>query len=256
MHYVSIGVLWGLLLRLLGARPAPFFLFRAFTLSQLPKYIPGKIVAHGVRTRLTLQAGVPIKTVVASLLWEAVLGVSSAGAVSLLGLLYHLPAFFWSSLGWLLSAVGAGLALLISTRLLGSRWRAWTGLSQLAEQPLAVLGLFGLYTSTWLIAGLSHWCLANALTSLPAKTFLPLTIAAALSWGLGVISVIAPAGLGIREGLLYFFVQDWMGEGEAVLFVTLSRLMMLGAEVLITVTYGLVSAITHRGRWERRRVRQ
>lgn len=247
MQYLMMFFLWHLLLRVLGARPPLLPIFRAFAFSLLPKYVPGTVLAYGVRGRLVMQAGVPATTTVASLIWEAFFTLGSATVVSLLGLLYHPPVFAQDSLQWLVVACGVGVGFLLSPMLLGSRWKAWTGLSQLRGQSWVGMSLlFGLYISIWLIMGLTHWCLAQALTSLPTDTLFPFVIASALSWGLGYISFIAPAGLGVREGVLYFFVRSWMSEGDALLFVTLSRIMMFGAELLLTLTCWLYTTYSQR----------
>jgi uncharacterized membrane protein YbhN (UPF0104 family) len=235
LHYLAIFALWVLLLRRLGATPDLFLIFRAFALSLLSKYIPGKIVTYGVRTRFTLQAEVPTSPTIASFVWETVLTIGSALTVSFFGLLSHPSASLRSSLGWLLVAFGVGIGLLASTTLLGARWRKWIGFSQLKAQPRALVSLFGLYLSTWLFAGAALWCLANALIPFPTNTFFPLVIASAFSWAVGNLSVIAPAGLGVREGTLYLFVRAWLSEGDALLFVTLSRLIMFGTEVFLTI---------------------
>ena len=44
-------------------------------------------------------------------------------------------------------------------------------------------------------------------------------VAVSTSWALGFVSVFAPAGLGVREAVLYFFVNNWMEQTDAILFV-------------------------------------
>ncbi len=125
--------------------------------------------------------------------------------------------------------------------MLGERWTRWLGLPQLVGQPFWLVVFFGLYGASWLTYGFSHWLLANAITPLGADVLLPLSVALAVSWGVGFISVIAPAGLGVREGVLYLFVAGTLSQGQALLFVTLSRLLGFGIEVLLTASWGAVS---------------
>jgi uncharacterized membrane protein YbhN (UPF0104 family) len=70
--------------------------------------------------------------------------------------------------------------------------------------------------------------------------------AVSASWALGFVSIFAPAGLGIREAVLYFFVNNWMDHADVVLFVTLSRLLMFGVEVFLTAGFVLYSKLAHR----------
>ena len=84
--------------------------FRAFSLALLPKYIPGKILAHGIRAQLCVNAGVPIATALNSLLIEALFAVGSAAVLSLPLL------FIYQSLGsdyLLIWVFGAGTVLLL-----------------------------------------------------------------------------------------------------------------------------------------------
>ncbi len=136
---------------------------------------------------------------------------------------------------------GAGLLALGASGIAGERWTRWIGLPQLARQPLWLVALFVLYGVSWLTYGLSHWLLLNAITPFSIDSLFPLSVALAVAWGVGFVSVIAPAGLGIREGALYLFVAGSLSQGQAILFVTLSRLLGFAVELLITAAWGVIS---------------
>jgi len=244
VYYIYVFGLWVLLLRQLGARPKLSLAFRAYALSQLAKYMPGKIVSHGVRAAYTLEADVPPPVVSSSLVWEAMLTLGSAAFIALLTLFTQTSMAIHQASRWLVIAFALGsiaFAAVGSTRLLGSGWKRWVGLLQLRSRPLAAAGLFALYLCGWPIFGLCNWLLANSITSLSFSTLLPLTGALAVSWGLGYVSVFAPAGLGVREGVLYLFVLGIMDEGDAILYVALSRVLGFAVEVLLTAVWGLLS---------------
>ncbi len=243
-HYLYLFLLWGVLLRRLGARPPMLQLYRAYALSLLAKYMPGKVVAHGVRARLTLQMGLAGPAVSSSLIWEALFVLGSAALFGLLGFFGPTLAPLHEAARWLIlifGLCGAGLLALGASGVVGQRWTRWVGLPQLIGQPLWLVALFLLYGASWLTYGLSHWLLANAITPLPPSAFLPLAVALAVSWGVGFVSIIAPAGLGIREGVLYLFVAGSLPEGQAILFVTLSRLLGFGVELVLTVSWSALS---------------
>jgi uncharacterized membrane protein YbhN (UPF0104 family) len=71
-------------------------------------------------------------------------------------------------------------------------------------------------------------------------------VAVPASWAIGFVSVFAPAGLGVREAVLYFFVNNRMDQGDLILFVTLSRLLMFGVEVFLTAGFLLYSKVAQR----------
>lgn len=244
IHYFYIFALWALLLRRLGSRFQIRPLFRAYVLALLAKYLPGKVVAHGVRARLALQMGLPGPAVSSSLIWEALFVLGSASVFGLLGYFGPTLAPLHQAARWLILVFGlggTGLLAIGASGVVGRRWTRWIGLPQLIGQPLWLVALFLLYGASWLTYGLSHWLLANAITPLPPSAFLPLAVALAVSWGVGFVSIIAPAGLGIREGVLYLFIAGSLPEGQAILFVTLSRLLGFGVELLLTVSWGALS---------------
>ncbi len=244
LHYLYLFLLWGLLLRRLGTRPRMPLLFRAYSLSLLAKYVPGKVVAHGVRARFALRMGLPGPAVTSSLVWEALLVLGSAALFGLFGFFGPSLAPLHAAARWLIlvfGLCGAGLLAVGASGRAGKRWTRWIGLPQLAGQPVWLLVLFLLYGFSWVTYGLSHWLLANAITPLPLASLLPLAVALAVAWGLGFVSVIAPAGLGIREGVLYLFVAGSLSQGQAILFVTLSRLLSFAVELLLTASWGALS---------------
>ncbi len=131
--------------------------------------------------------------------------------------------------------------------LLPPQWTGWTGVSLFVRRSPALFKLLGLYVCPWLIAGAGHWCLANALGPTPPRAIFLLIAATALSWGIGVLAFVAPAGLGVREGILYLFVRNIIGDADALVFVAMSRLLAFGVEALLTATWG-VRTLWRRGR--------
>ncbi|MGH7827635.1 MAG: hypothetical protein ACREQ7_20965 [Candidatus Binatia bacterium] len=212
---------------------------RAYVLSLLPKYIPGKFLAHGLRAQLSTKAGISISVALRSLLLEAMLALGSAAAVSVPGSIYYYPTTLRYVPSWVVIAAVTGFIALVAIRRFGFISNAPSSLLTDNRNLTTYLKIFILYILVWLISGIAHWCLANALNIYGLWAFPHLVVAASASWALGVISIVAPAGLGVREAVLYFFVYKWMGQGDVILFVTLSRLLMFGVEVFLTLVYVL-----------------
>jgi hypothetical protein len=93
-----------------------------------------------------------------------------------------------------------------------------------------------------MLVTLAHWSLAHAIAPLPAGQLFSLMVALSTSWAVGMLTFFAPAGLGVREGVLFLFARGWMGTSNALLFVTLSRLCSLLAEALLTLTGAVMSS--------------
>lgn len=249
-QYLAIFLLWRMILRLLGASAGSWPTFYAYALSLLPRYVPGKVLGQGMRLRLALVAGIPARLVVASLAWETVLGFASAVTIVALGLALGAAGDLVGAARWVLvSFVAIAVLGTLLLRLLGEgRWQGWLGTVEFARRPGTVVALLGLYLATWLLVVMAHWALAHAIAPPPTAQLFPLLVALCVSWGVGTLSFMAPAGLGVREGVLFLFVQNWMGAGEALLFVTLSRLSAFVVEVALTVVAWTLAIPSSRSR--------
>ncbi|MDQ3137250.1 MAG: hypothetical protein M3Q93_06655 [Gemmatimonadota bacterium] len=154
--------------------------------SQMAKYLPGNFGHHLARSALTLRAGVPVHAVAATMAMEALW--TAAVAVSLgslgLGLSGHPPALLL-----------AGAAGVITLGVVAVRQRA----------PAGVYGL------NFLVLGLALFLVARALAQ-PSLMSLPAFVGSfAIAWVAGFVVPGAPAGLGVREGLLVALLTPSLG---------------------------------------------
>lgn len=93
LGYYTLGLLiWITILHNLGSTPDLHMTTRAYSYSLLPKYIPGIIAAHGLRTQLAIRAGVPLLVSMKSFLLEAIFSLGTAAAISIPGTMYYFPA--------------------------------------------------------------------------------------------------------------------------------------------------------------------
>lgn len=240
LHYGLIFTLWVLLLRALGCKLPRKAAFRAFSLSLLPKYVPGKVVSQGLRVRLAAEAGAPLLPISTSLVLEMALGIGSAGVVALLGLARGVPAYLAQPARWLATALGVGSALLLALLLAPSRatrWKQRIGLIPSVATAVRLGALLAGYTGGWAIAAMAHWALARAIQPLPLGAVVPLGMALAISWGVGALSVFAPAGLGVKDAVLYLSVRGLLGDQNALIFAGLSRTLSVAVEIVITAGY-------------------
>lgn len=230
---------WWFILRALVGVPSWRPFYRSYVLSLLPRYVPGKLLAQGVRTRLAVLEGVSTHAVIASLVWEMVLGFVSTACIAGLGLLFGRAAGLEHPTRWILAVLAvvafSGIVIPFLPKV-GPPWRAWLGFAAMIRSPATIPGILSLYLVGWVLATLAHWILAHAIASLPVEQLFSLMVALSTSWAVGVLTFFAPAGLGVREGVLFLFARGWMGPSNALLFVALSRLCALLAEALLTLT--------------------
>ena len=244
-YYVLSFSIWIIFLHNLGSSPNLYTTAQAYVCALLPKYIPGNVAAHGLRTHLAAQAGVPVLVSVKSFVLEAAFALGTAAAISIPGTMYYFPAVINRHFTSLVAAfVVVLIAVVVGCRL---KLNSIDKLRHTAlRRPTGYVSIFVLYLLFWFVFGLAHWCLANALSHYSVTNLPRLTVAVSASWALGFISIFAPAGLGVREAVLYFFVKNWMQQSDVILFVTLSRLLMFGAEVFLTIGFLLYRRFAHR----------
>jgi len=113
------------------------------------------------------------------------------------------------------------------------------GLRLLKRPPLQidltyrqVLGFVGLYVGLWFLFGLAFFLFARSLTPLGRIRYLPVTGVYALAWVIGMVSVFAPAGIGVREGVLSVLLAQYLPEPTAIVVALLSRLWVTLAELV------------------------
>lgn len=237
LHYLVVFLVWVRLLRTLDVDAPIHGLYRAYVLSLLPKYLPGAIVAPGVRVRLAQNVGVSSEAAASSVIAEMGLGVASVAVVALLGLWLGSSEELERPARLIVGVCAVGVLVTLvaaSFKGLGTRWQKWVGVAVIRQRPRVAGEALALFAIGWLLSGVAHLALSRAVSPHPPPPLPMLVLALAVSWGAGFLSVLTPAGLGVREGVFFVFARTWMGAGEALVFVVLSRLVSLAGEVMLT----------------------
>ena len=189
-----------------------------------------------------MRAGVPVLVIMKSFLLEAIFALGTAAVIAIPGTMYFIPAVIDHFFTWIVAFVVVLLVAFVVAKRFKLVGMDGFHLSTTLRSPGYVnVGL--LYLLVWLISAAAHWCLANAVGDYSISHFPLLMVAVSASWALGFVSVFAPAGLGVREAVLYFFVNNWMEQTDGILFVTLSRLLMFGVELFLTGGFLLYSKV-------------
>lgn len=204
---------WAPSLRLAGGRPVPGMV-PAYYVGGLAKYLPGGAWQYVGRAGLLVRRDVPVGAASASLVVEA---LASAAAAALLAPLaagrYGLVAAAVAVVGVLVLARSGALERLVR-RIPGF------GAIELAGLP----PLVARYVAVWVIFGLAFWLTARALFDVPASDILRYAGVFAAAWVAGFVVVIAPGGLGVREAVIVALLQGRLGEAEAIVLATASRI--------------------------------
>lgn len=223
---------WRAMLDELGSRLPVRDAARIYFVGQVGKYLPGSVWPALAQMELGRSAGVP----------RARMGVSFvlALAISLLtGALIGLPTLL-STGRYLVPAlvlIVLVAPVLAFPRLLGAALNA--GLRLIRRPPLpqplrrkGIAKVVGFAAIGWVAYGIQTWVLALDLGAAPART-LPVAIGAyAVALVLGVVVVLAPAGVGVREVMLILGLASVLPAGAATALAVVSRALVTIADVL------------------------
>ena len=227
---------WRALLADLGSplhiAPASGVLF----VGQLGKYLPGSVWTVVAQAEVAAGLGVPRarSTVVGllSVLMSAMAGLG-VGMVALPGLLSAGggPAYLL-----LVVLLVAGVVVLhprVLNRVVDRALRL--ARRQPPEQPLsgrAIVVTMVFFVLAWLSLGLHVWVLVRSLGGDASATLLPSVFGYALAASLGMLALLLPAGLGLREVLLGLLLSDQLPHSVVLTVVILSRFIVTLADVL------------------------
>ncbi|QDU48377.1 lysylphosphatidylglycerol synthase transmembrane domain-containing protein [Gimesia panareensis] len=230
---------------------------RAYYCGHLGKYIPGKVTVLLIRATLLKDFGVRVSVAALTAAYEtlAVMGVGLVVFLSLIPLvlnaeqLQQWPAWVqsvqarpWLVPGLFLIAVFVSLPLL--SRLLNLFAKKFTK-SEVDESeagPPAAFSLKLLYLGvlmflvSWMLHGLSLGMTLASIngTGLQWQEWPRWTAAVSAAYALGFLAIFAPAGLGVREGLISMILAGsaLIGPVNAVVAALLIRIVSFASEIL------------------------
>jgi len=238
--YVLSGLLWVFMTRELGASDLGLYAgLGVYLLANLGRYVPGKVWQVLGLAYLAGREGVdpPIATS-AAVLGQA-LSLGGACLVGSLALL-NAPPGLRGYAPWVIGAVGLGVLLTLSRRLMSSALDLWARLLKRGAAPTAPGRTFGVrwalaYALNWLLYGAAFVLFVRAFEG--GGEFLPLASGFVAAYLLGYLALFAPAGIGVREGFLVAILSPLLGVG-AVAVAAWSRLWLTAIEVLSALVVG------------------
>jgi len=93
-----------------------------------------------------------------------------------------------------------------------------------------------LYLCSWLLTGLSLLFLIMGVTEVSFSFLFPLTGIFALAWSIGFLSLIAPSGFGVREGVLGLLLSVYFPLPIAMVIAFLTRILVTALEVILLMS--------------------
>ena len=239
LHFPLYGHAWRLVLGTLGERiPLPSAV-AVFASAQLGKYIPGKVWFTLGRMSLAKREGVPEDRTLVSIFVETVFALLSATVLFGISILLVPRGAVPGPVYFVFAAVPLCLLLLyppLLNRILGAVLRRLKRpVFRLEASYGRLLYILLVYTLDWLVQGISCWLLISSFYRLPFAHLPVLLGGYAISWMLGFLTLIAPAGLGIREGIFTFVLRLIVTEPIAIISALVTRVWITLAEALMAL---------------------
>lgn len=241
LYVIATFLAWRILMNAqhtgLGAGAAA----RVFFVSQLGKYLPGGIWNIVAAAELGKDHAISRIHSVVVMLQSTLISISTGLILGTIGVLIG-PAELRQSTWWVVLALPVFIVVLlppVMSRLTSlALKKAHRGHLEV-KATWRSIGQASLWSIiAWLFAGGQVWVLGVGLGLEANLATLGLCVLAyALAWTVGFLVVVAPAGVGIREGVLGLLLAGYLSGGATVALVLLSRVALTVADIVCGVVF-------------------
>ncbi|HEX8688643.1 MAG TPA: lysylphosphatidylglycerol synthase domain-containing protein [Solirubrobacterales bacterium] len=249
--YALSALGWDLILRFLGYRIGVRQAQVAWGQPLLARYVPGSVLYVLGRVLLSERAGVPRRITIASIVYEQAISATSAIAVAAYFFISH-PDLQGEPLRWaVLLLIPALIALLSPTvfRPLADRALRAFGRDPLPEviSLRGIVALLAFYSLNWGVVALGIYCVARSVSTIPVSDIPVVGSAQAVGYVAALVTLVAPAGLGIRDAAFAWAVKVAVPANS---FAIGSLIAIAVRGVLTVVEVMFVAIVTALGRRE------
>jgi glycosyltransferase 2 family protein len=263
---VACGKFFELILRSSATPVRLLPALRAYLVSHLGKYVPGKAMVVIVRAGMVVPFGARASTAAIATFYETLVMMASGGLIAAVGFalatgssasggsdMIHVKLPVWGPVALPLYRLGACAGLGIGLALVAVTVPAvFARLAGLVSLPIPGMGpeamprLTGrlmaqglLWTSVgWIFLGLSQVAVVRAFDPVATDSLIrlglvPVVIASvAVATVGGFLVAVLPGGLGVREGVLMSALAPAIGSEQAVIASLMLRLVWVAAELV------------------------
>ena len=253
LFYALSALGWDLILRFLGYRIGLGRAQVAWGQPLLARYVPGSVLYVLGRVLLSERAGVPRRITIASIVYEQAISATSAIAVAAYFIISH-PDLDHEPLRWAVLLVIPALIALLSPpvfRPLADRvLRAFGRESLPAVISLrGVIVLLAFYALNWGVVSVGVYCVARSVATIPLDQVLTVGSAQAVGYVAALVTLVAPAGLGIRDAAFAWAVKGAL-PGKSFAVGSLIAIAVRGVLTVVELIYvGFVTALGKREGW-------
>lgn len=253
LFYALSALGWDLTLRFLGYRIGVGRAQVAWGQPLLARYVPGSVLYVLGRVLLSERAGVPRRITIASIVYEQAISATSGVAFAAYFIISH-PDLQHEPLRWAVLLVIPLLITLLSPpvfRPLADRaLRAFGREALPGVIPLrGVIALLAFYSLNWGVVSVGVYCVARSVSTIPLDEVLSVGSAQAVGYVAALVTLVAPAGLGIRDAAFAWAVKGAL-PGQSFALGSLIAIAVRGVLTVVELIYvGLVTALGKREGW-------
>ena len=238
-YKVTLASLWHYITKLDKAAIKYPDAIRSYLYSILGKYIPGKVFMLAARVPAYEKEGVPIRKVAVCFLLENVCTLLGAGFLFLISLLF----FPNDVLKDYMVAVILFIVLFfvcIHPKIMNFFLRLVGKVIKKDDMEIPftyfqMVKIVILFIVNWLIVGTGFYMLVTSIYPIPGSQLLYVGGVYGLSAIIGIISIFAPSGIGVREGIMVLGLTLIMPNEYAVIIGIVSRLWATVAELILVL---------------------
>lgn len=235
-YFCASAFAWKRLLVAYDSKLSSFRSFQIVGISQLGKYIPGKVWFLLGRMYLAKQFNIPERISFVSLVLETMLILITGGVIAVLTV-----AAQWiqnlSIRALVAFAAIIGTLVFVHPRIFG---RLVDFMMRVLKQEIVrmnvtfggIVVLLMLYFVCWFWAGTAFFIIVRSFYEVEIGKWLLFVGVFALAWVTGFVSFLTPAGLGVREGVMAFLLSFYMPVSMAVIVALVARVWVSMAEVM------------------------
>jgi glycosyltransferase 2 family protein len=247
--YVLSALGWDLILRCLGHRVGVGQAQVAWGQPMLARYVPGSVLYVLGRVLLSERLGVPRRTTVASIAYEQAIAATSAIIFGAYFFIIH-PDLEGQPLRFAVLLLIPAAILLLHPRVFGPL--ADRLLRAFGREPLptvismrSMIGLLAFYLLNWGVITIGTYCVARSVSNVPLDEMLTIGSAQALGYVAALATLVAPAGLGVRDAVFAWAVKGAV-PGDSFAIGSLIAIAVRGVLTLVEVIFA--AAVTTIGR--------
>jgi MFS family permease len=252
--YFAISALgWDLTLRFMGHHLGVGRAQVAWGQPLLARYVPGSVLYVLGRVLLSEKAGVPRRITIASIVYEQAISATSAIVVAAYFIIKH-PDLQGDAWRWGVLLLIPLAVLLLHPKVFGPLTNR--ALRALGREPLpevislqGVIALIVFYSLNWVVVAFGIYCVARSVTHIPFNDLLLVGSAQAIGYFAALVTLVAPAGLGVRDAAFAWAVKAALPSKSfalgSLIAIAVRGVMTVGELIYV----GLVTALGRREAW-------